>query len=88
VVVVQICYTNQKIEDSEKANRKAGKVKAKIGRKKPAASTVDRENSEQQSETEHGEEARATKARKRGGGCGNKSVRKPSRHLILPRHNF
>ena len=46
--MVQICYTSQKTEDSEKANRRQ-----RWGEKKLATSTIDRENTEQQSETEH-----------------------------------
>lgn len=40
--------------EPEDRGLREGKPKAKMGRKKPATSTIDRENTEQQSETEHG----------------------------------
>lgn len=79
-VVVQLCLTNQErtTEDSEKRNRKAGKVnETDMGEVETCNKHNDRGNPERESENEQGRETRATMARKAWSG-GNQNVRESS----------
>lgn len=84
-IAIRTGEQKRRTEDSEKANRNAGKVE---GRKKSATSTMTERTLNSNPKPSKAERRGRQRTEKRGGGFGNRNVHKPPRHLASSWHRI